>query len=90
MQRQQQLAEIIEGYEVFCDFDTRELALIEPLRALRVLNYNAWLAKRWSDPAFPISFPWFNTQRYWSEHILELKELLASLNEPVLKMPQVM
>ncbi|MCZ6723988.1 MAG: serine/threonine protein kinase, partial [Gammaproteobacteria bacterium] len=85
--KQRQLGEIIEGYEVFRAFDLRELRLIEPLRALRVLNYNAWLAKRWHDPAFPMSFPWFNTPRYWSEHILELKEVLTSLNEPFLTMP---
>jgi len=85
--KQLQLSEIIEGYEVFRAFDLRELRLIEPLRAMRVLNYNAWLAKRWHDPAFPMSFPWFNTPRYWSEHILELKELLTSLQQPSLKMP---
>jgi len=85
--KQLQLSEIIEGYEVFRAFDLRELRLIEPLRAMRVLNYNAWLAKRWHDPAFPMSFPWFNTPRYWSEHILELKELLTSLSQPSLKMP---
>jgi Ser/Thr protein kinase RdoA (MazF antagonist) len=85
--KQRQISEIIEGYEVFRAFDLRELRLIEPLRAMRVLNYNAWLAKRWHDPAFPMSFPWFNTPRYWSEHILELKELLTSLHQPSLKMP---
>ena len=82
------MSEIIEGYEVFGRFDQRELALIEPLRALRVLNFNAWLAKRWDDPAFPISFPWFNTPRSWSEHILELKEALSGLQEPALVLPQ--
>ena len=85
--RQRQIVEIIEGYELFREFDLRELKLIEPLRALRVLNYNAWLAKRWDDPAFPMSFPWFNTPRYWSEHILELKEMLTSLHERPLTMP---
>jgi len=85
--RQRQLSEIVEGYELFREFDLRELKLIEPLRALRVLNYNAWLAKRWHDPAFPMSFPWFNTPRYWSEHILELKEMLTSLHERPLTMP---
>ena len=85
--KQRQISEIIEGYELFREFNLRELKLIEPLRALRVLNYNAWLAKRWDDPAFPMSFPWFNTPRYWSEHILELKELLTSLQEKPLTMP---
>ncbi len=87
--RQKQLVEIIEGYEMFMAFDLAELRLIEPLRALRLLHYNAWLARRWSDPAFPVSFPWFNTPRYWSEHILECKELLSDLREPPLSMPLV-
>jgi Ser/Thr protein kinase RdoA (MazF antagonist) len=85
--KQRQLSEIVEGYEQFYPFNTAELRLIEPLRALRVLNYSAWLARRWHDPAFPASFPWFNTERYWSEHILELKELVSALAEPVLSLP---
>lgn len=85
-QRLKQLEVIVEGYEVFQRFDQSQLVLIEPLRAMRVLHYNAWLARRWSDPAFPKSFPWFNTQRYWSEHILELKELMSSLRESALEL----
>ena len=38
-------------------FDDRELALIEPLRTLRMIRHSAWIAERWSDPAFPIAFP---------------------------------
>lgn len=79
-----QLSEILEGYQEFYDFDLRELRLLEVMRSLRMLNYSAWLARRWQDPAFPRSFPWFNTERYWSEHILELREQFAALQEPVL------
>lgn len=79
-----QLSLIVEGYEQFADFDRRELHLIEALRALRMIHYAAWLAKRWEDPAFPLAFPWFNTQNYWESHILELREQLAQLGEPVL------
>lgn len=79
-----QLSEIVEGYSEFREFDLRELPLIEPLRALRMIHYAAWLARRWTDPAFPRSFPWFNTQRYWEEHILSLQEQLSLLNEPPL------
>ncbi len=85
-QQTQQLVEIIEGYEEFCDFDPRQLNLIESLRTLRMMYYAAWLAKRWSDPAFPMFFPWFNTERYWSDHILELREQLAILDEPPLQL----
>ena len=87
--QQRQLMEIIEGYEMFCDFDLGELDLIEPLRAMRVLYFNAWLARRWDDPAFPMAFPWFNSPRYWSEYILELKELLSGLQLPPITMPVV-
>lgn len=85
-QRQGQLMELIEGYNEFYDFNPRELDLIEALRTLRIMHYSAWLAKRWTDPAFPKSFPWFNTERYWAEHILELREQMAALDEPVLQL----
>lgn len=83
-QQSRQLSELVEGYEQFCDFNRAEIALIEPLRTLRLMHYAAWLARRWDDPAFPKAFPWFNTARYWSEHILELREQLAALDEPPL------
>jgi|GEM_PF-1077052 len=83
-QQTAQLSEILEGYQEFCDFDFAELQLIEALRTLRIMHYSAWLARRWTDPAFPKHFPWFNTERYWAEHILELREQLAALQEPPL------
>ena len=87
--QQRQLMEIIEGYEMFYEFDLGELKLIEPLRAMRVLYFNAWLARRWDDPAFPLAFPWFNSPRYWSEYILELKETLTGLQQAPITMPLV-
>lgn len=81
---EQQLGDILAGYSQFMDFDVSELALLEPLRTLRLLHYSAWLARRWDDPAFPINFPWFNTPRYWEEQILHLREQLALLEEPPL------
>jgi Ser/Thr protein kinase RdoA (MazF antagonist) len=80
-----QLATLLEGYETFRDFDRRELALVEPLRTLRLLHYSAWIAMRWDDPAFPAAFPWFNTQRYWQDRILELREQVALMDEPPLR-----
>ncbi|SDL18824.1 serine/threonine protein kinase [Pseudomonas indica] len=81
-----QLAELVDGYQEFHDFDSRELPLIEGLRALRLMHYSAWLARRWDDPAFPMSFPWFGTERYWGEQILMLREQLAALDEEPLKL----
>jgi len=79
-----QLGDVLAGYEDFCEFDSRELRLVEALRTLRLLHYSAWLARRWDDPAFPAAFPWFNTQRYWQDRILELREQVALMDEPPL------
>lgn len=80
-----QLGEVLEGYTGFSDFDAAELALIEPLRTLRLMHYSAWLARRWEDPAFPRAFPWFNSTRYWEEHLQNLREQQALLQEPPLR-----
>jgi Ser/Thr protein kinase RdoA (MazF antagonist) len=85
-ERLSQLAELIEGYQEFHDFDSRELPLLEGLRSLRLMHYSAWLARRWDDPAFPMSFPWFGTERYWGEQILILREQLAALDEEPLRL----
>ncbi|WIO74440.1 serine/threonine protein kinase [Porticoccaceae bacterium LTM1] len=85
-QQTAQMLDILEGYEQFCDFDPAELSLIEGLRTLRIMHYAAWLARRWDDPAFPRVFSWFNTPRYWGDHILELREQLAALQEPALRL----
>ncbi|WP_432697282.1 serine/threonine protein kinase [Marinobacterium sp. YM272] len=83
---QLQLNEIVEGYNEFAEFDPRELHLVEALRTLRMLHYSAWLGRRWDDPAFPHNFSWFNTERYWGEHLLQLREQFAKLREPVLEL----
>ncbi len=78
------LADLLEGYTQFRDFEPRELHLVEALRTLRMMHYAAWLARRWDDPAFPRAFPWFNTSRYWEEHVLSLREQAALMTEPPL------
>lgn len=76
-----QLSELVDGYNEFHEFNPAELVLIEALRTMRLMYYSAWLARRWDDPAFPKSFPWFNTERYWAGHILELREQLSALEQ---------
>jgi len=80
-----QLGDVLAGYEDFHEFDPRELHLLEALRTLRLIHYCAWLARRWDDPAFPAAFPWFNTQRYWQDRVLELKEQVALMDEEPLR-----
>lgn len=79
-----QLAALLEGYEEFRRFDARELHLVEALRTLRIMHYAAWIARRWQDPAFQTAFPWFGTARYWEQHILDLREQIALMEQPPL------
>ncbi|HYF18460.1 MAG TPA: serine/threonine protein kinase [Ramlibacter sp.] len=83
-QRQRQLGALLDGYEQMRDFDRRELALIEPLRTLRLIHYSAWLARRWDDPAFPAAFPWFGSSDYWKGQVQLLEEQLEQMAEPPL------
>ena len=78
-QQNQQLGALLDGYEQFRDFDRRELALIEPLRTLRLIHYSAWLARRWDDPAFPINCPWFGTRDYWQGQVDMLVEQIEEM-----------
>jgi Ser/Thr protein kinase RdoA (MazF antagonist) len=79
--RVRQLSDVLGGYEDFMEFDSRELHLVEALRTLRLLHYSAWIARRWDDPAFPAAFPWFGSQLYWQDRILELREQIALMDE---------
>ncbi|BCL75771.1 stress response kinase A [Jeongeupia sp. HS-3] len=83
-ERISQLADLLAGYEDFCDFDARELHLVEAMRTLRQIHYAGWLAQRWDDPAFPAAFPWFNTMNYWQDHICGLREQIEAMAEPPL------
>ena len=80
-QQARQLGQILDAYQQFYDFDFKQLKLIEVFRTLRIMYYSAWLARRWQDPAFPHNFPWFDSIRYWEQHILELREQLAALQQ---------
>ena len=83
-QRSGQLSMLLDGYEQVRDFDRRELALIEPLRTLRLVHYSAWLARRWDDPIFPINFPWFGTPDYWRGQVQMLEQQIEQMQEPLL------
>lgn len=80
-QRQKQLGALVDGYEQFREFDRAELALIEPLRTLRLIHYSAWLARRWDDPAFPAAFPWFGSSDYWQGQVQMLEEQIEAMQE---------
>lgn len=83
-----QLSAVLSGYRQFQAFNPSELALIEPLRTLRMIHHSAWLAERWSDPAFPAAFPWFGTPSYWDQQAGQLAEQLQAMAEPALALPE--
>jgi len=80
-QRTRQLGALVDGYEQFRDLDRSELALIEPLRTLRLIHYSAWLARRWDDPTFPVNFPWFGSSDYWQGQVQMLEEQMEAMQE---------
>lgn len=82
---QQQFAALLSGYEQMREFDRRELALVEPLRTLRMLRHSAWIAERWNDPAFPAAFPFFDSAAYWQQQVQQLREQLEAMAEPPLR-----
>lgn len=84
----EQLVPLLRGYRAFRPFNEAELALIEPLRTLRLIHYSAWLARRWTDPAFPAAFPFFNSRHYWQERVGELAEQVALMAMPPVHLPR--
>ena len=72
---------MLEGYTEFADFDCARAGAGRSAAHLRMIHYAAWLARRWNDPAFPRAFPWFAEPRYWEQHVLDLREQLAAIEE---------
>ncbi|WP_435955864.1 serine/threonine protein kinase [Dryocola sp. BD626] len=85
-EQRMQLETIIEAYEEFAPFDSDEIALIEPLRAMRMVYYLAWIMRRWDDPAFPRNFPWLTEEDYWRTQTATFTEQVRVLREPPLKL----
>jgi Ser/Thr protein kinase RdoA (MazF antagonist) len=71
--------DLLEGYEIFREFDRSTLALIEPLRALRIVYMSGWIAKRWDDPSFRDAFPNFRNHNYWMQEYEELIRVAETL-----------
>jgi Ser/Thr protein kinase RdoA (MazF antagonist) len=76
--RQRQI--LIEAYESIRDFNHDELKIIEHLRTFRMINFAAWIAKRYDDPAFKNAFPYFESPTFWEEKINDFRDQLSFLN----------
>lgn len=75
---------MLEGYETMSDFDRGSLRLIESLRAMRMVYFAAWIARRWEDPAFPVAFPHFGSASWWEGELRDLMEQLGRVQESLL------
>jgi Ser/Thr protein kinase RdoA (MazF antagonist) len=87
--RQQQRIQwdiLLEAYNEYRDFDIHELSLIEPLRAMRMVYYLAWIVRRWQDPAFPRNFPWMTEEDFWRRQIASFREQNTVLQQPPLRL----
>jgi Ser/Thr protein kinase RdoA (MazF antagonist) len=71
---------MLTAYESMRHFDRGTLRLVEPLRALRMIHYSAWIARRWADPIFKQTFPEFVTYSYWLEEVDALEEQLRLIS----------
>lgn len=72
---------MLEGYQSVHPFDRKQLALIEPLRALKFVHYAAWLAKRRNDPAFQRRFSDVESHAFWRRELDELEQQVRYLSE---------
>jgi Ser/Thr protein kinase RdoA (MazF antagonist) len=76
-------AAFVDGYEQFRRFDARQLDAIGAFRGMRLVRYACWLAQRWHDPVFPLTWPHFGTEEYWAREAQSLEEaLVESSAEP--------
>ncbi|MDA9951515.1 serine/threonine protein kinase [Oligoflexaceae bacterium] len=73
----EKLGHLLKGYEMMRPFDRSQLRLIEPLRALRMIHFAAWIGIRYEDPAFKRAFPFYKDPSYWQNLNADLRDQLS-------------
>jgi Ser/Thr protein kinase RdoA (MazF antagonist) len=58
-----------------------KLNLTEALRTMRMVHFNAWIAKRWDDHSFQRVFPQFTSANYWDQELIDLRVQLGVLQD---------
>ncbi len=78
----QEIEYFLEGYEVFNPFNRRELALIEPLRAMRYIHFMAWCAYQSHDRQAASSIiPDWGTENYWQRELRDLETQIERIKQ---------
>jgi Ser/Thr protein kinase RdoA (MazF antagonist) len=55
--------------------------LTEVFRAMRMVHFNAWIAKRWEDHSFKRIFPQFSSAGYWDNQLVDLRVQISQIQE---------
>jgi Ser/Thr protein kinase RdoA (MazF antagonist) len=63
---------MVEGYRQFMDFDEKNLRLVEPLRAMRIIYFLAWCSTQVDDFQFQNKFPAWGNANFWEKEIDDL------------------
>ena len=70
---------LLRGYTRFMPFDDATLALIEPLRTMRMIHYLSWCARQYHDYGFAQAHADWGTDEFWQQEIRALREQEARL-----------
>ena len=71
-----ELAALLEGYELFMDFDDSSLRAVESLRAMRMMHFLSWCAIQSGDLNFHATFPDWGSESFWRRELCDLKRQL--------------
>ncbi len=58
-----------------------KIGLTESLRTMRMIHFNAWIAKRWDDHSFQRLFPQFPSANYWDQQLIDLRVQMGLIQE---------
>lgn len=71
----------LSAYREMTRKDFLRMNLTEALRAMRMVHFNAWIAKRWDDHSFQRVFPQFNSPNYWDQELIDLRIQIGQLQD---------
>jgi Ser/Thr protein kinase RdoA (MazF antagonist) len=72
---------LAEGYDQFGSFDWKQVKLIEPLRAMRIIYFLAWCSRQIDDFQFRRNFPDWGSTRFWDKEIADIEDQLKTIRE---------
>jgi Ser/Thr protein kinase RdoA (MazF antagonist) len=71
----------LSSYKEMTRKDSLKLNLTEALRTMRMVHFNAWIAKRWDDHSFQRVFPQFTSANYWDQELIDLRVQMSVLQD---------